>query len=418
MSFLPCKGLGFFRTGEDKNYGLKIFACLPFVLALAWLVVWAFYGFRFYAAPYGGLSLGAGIPHSGLWAFMLKCRIAPESFIMGLWDVFHKLTFRDGFLNGDYSINGWWYFFPFCFAVKTPEPVLIIVCLTVPVLLYHRHDAVLFKMHPLWVFVILYMAFAMASGINIGHRHLLPVYPALFVLAGAVPYFWGRILWIKYLMVACVLMLAVQSLWIWPHYLSYFNMVSGGPTQGFERLADSSLDWGQDLPALKKWQDGREDKSLPVYLSYFGTALPGHFGIQAIKIAPNNLFEPGIPALEPGWYCISATHLRQLYTGVLGPWSQPLENKYQALAHIVNDLRLGQIASPSPSQAAVIAKFKRARFARLCHVLSRRRPDAMAGYSICIYKVDEKELGKALFEPMSGLPKTRMVKGAGDYTLY
>jgi len=32
-----------------------------------------------------------------------------------------------------------------------------------------------------------------------------------------------------------------------PHYLAYFNELAGGPANGFKELADSNLDWGQDL---------------------------------------------------------------------------------------------------------------------------------------------------------------------------
>src|SRR6185369_10959616 len=65
-----------------------------------------------------------------------------------------------------------------------------------------------------------------------------------------------------------------ESIAIRPDYLAYFNELAGGPSEGYRHLADSSLDWGQDLPALKQWLDGerlqRGDGN--VYLSYFGTA--------------------------------------------------------------------------------------------------------------------------------------------------
>jgi hypothetical protein len=403
--------------GGRKGDLLKLMAYTAGALTLTVFTVWALYGFRFYAAPEGGLSLAAGPSVSGIWALLIKSRILPESFIMGLWDVLHKLSLRDGFMNGAYSINGWALFFPFCIAVKTPEPVILAAILTAGVLFVHRGDSAAIQTRPLCVFVLVYMAMAMSVGVNIGHRYLLPIYPAVFILAGALIHYWGDRPWLRIAALACLIILVAQSLWIWPHYLSYFNWISGGPGRGYERLVDSSLDWGQDLPALKEWQDNRAD-DLPVYLSYFGTALPGHFGVRAEKIAPMTLDEPGIPALKPGWYCISATYLRQVYTGALGPYNQPFEAKYQDLTRMVQDLGLGKIGNPNPAQAEIIARFRRARFARLCHVLGQRRPDAMAAYSICIYKVDQDELHRALFEPMDGLPKTRMVKGAGDYTLF
>ena len=63
---------------------------------------------------------------------------------------------------------------------------------------------------------------------------------------------------------------AAESLAIRPDYLAWLNELAGGPSQGYKHLADSSLDWGQDLPALKDWLD-REglQRGDGVYLSYF-----------------------------------------------------------------------------------------------------------------------------------------------------
>ena len=52
--------------------------------------------------------------------------------------------------------------------------------------------------------------------------------------------------------VICVTLFALESLYRWPNYLAYFNLLAGGPAHGYQHLADSSLDWGQDLPALRE----------------------------------------------------------------------------------------------------------------------------------------------------------------------
>ena len=54
---------------------------------------------------------------------------------------------------------------------------------------------------------------------------------------------------------ACLVLVSIglfagESLWRWPNYLAYFNQLAGGPSHGYRHLVDSSLDWGQDLPAL------------------------------------------------------------------------------------------------------------------------------------------------------------------------
>ena len=47
---------------------------------------------------------------------------------------------------------------------------------------------------------------------------------------------------------------------------------------GAKYLADSNLDWGQGLPALKQWME-REEVDV-VYLGYFGTDRPETHGIR------------------------------------------------------------------------------------------------------------------------------------------
>ena len=77
---------------------------------------------------------------------------------------------------------------------------------------------------------------------------------------------------------------AAEAIWIWPDYLAYFNVIAGGPRQGYRWLVDSSIDWGQDLKALASWLAAHPDDARDpqrVYLSYFGVAKPDYFDIRA-----------------------------------------------------------------------------------------------------------------------------------------
>jgi hypothetical protein len=51
-----------------------------------------------------------------------------------------------------------------------------------------------------------------------------------------------------------------SSLWYYPHSLSYFNELVGGPMGGPKHLLDSNIDWGQDLFYLKDWLDANGTK--------------------------------------------------------------------------------------------------------------------------------------------------------------
>src|SRR3954464_6023759 len=86
------------------------------------------------------------------------------------------------------------------------------------------------------------------------------------------------------LVVAMLVLAPAASIWIAPDYLAYFNLFAGGPDEAHHHLVDSSLDWGQDLPTLKRWLDANGLQGAthpPVYLSFFGTANPADYRIDA-----------------------------------------------------------------------------------------------------------------------------------------
>src|SRR5213079_3376473 len=141
------------------------------------------------------------------------------------------------------------------------------------------------RLSPIWALVLVYATFSLTSHLNIGHRHLLPIYPAIFIACGACTYFF-RSQSGKAVAVFAGAMLCWQiaeSALLRPDYLAYFNQIAGGPKNGYKHLVDSSLDWGQDLPGLRNWLSQHSDQFGigPLYLAYFGTALPQWYGIEA-----------------------------------------------------------------------------------------------------------------------------------------
>jgi hypothetical protein len=125
---------------------------------------------------------------------------------------------------------------------------------------------------------------------NIGLRHILPIYPFLFVLASRLATTRLRRAWLAPLLIGIpVFFTAISSLRIAPHQLAYFNESVGGPEQGYRYLSDSNLDWGQDLKGLKAYM---EKEKLPIiYLSYFGTAPPYYYGIRYQYVAGKGTLE-------------------------------------------------------------------------------------------------------------------------------
>jgi hypothetical protein len=119
---------------------------------------------------------------------------------------------------------------------------------------------------PRWLFLllppVLYIGLASLSTFQLGLRLILPALPfgALLAAAALRP-------WRKFVLAAAAVG-ALESMIYYPHGISFFNAWVGGPAQGLNYLVDSNLDWGQDLPALKKWMVRNQVSNVRV--TYFG----------------------------------------------------------------------------------------------------------------------------------------------------
>lgn len=366
------------------------------VTAVVVASVWAAYDFR---AEEGGPFLHSWesrLEDSGVAApairFARDHRLLPEAFLWGFAYTLATTQERDSFLNGEVSATGWSTFFPYAFLVKTPLPFLALLLMAMASARRGRGE---WRTLPLWVLLGVYGASAIASPLNLGHRHLLPLYPVLFIFAGRT----GR--WLAgpwktkspagqaaaAAVAVLVVFFAADSWRIRPHYLSYFNAIAGGPANGYRHLVDSSLDWGQDLPALADWL-AAEHPSRPVYAAYFGSALPAYYGIEARWL--HSYFEIDAPpprSLEGGVYCVSATLLQTLHTGRPGPWTPAYEEEYQDLRRRVERFR----ERPREEWPRLARELDRLRSVRLFHFLQRRTPDARAAWSILVFRLSDDE---------------------------
>ena len=93
------------------------------------------------------------------------------------------------------------------------------------------------------------------------------------------------------------------------HHLSFMNELGGGPLRGYENLADSNFDWGQDLGTLARWLEANHVRE-PINLCYFGTADPRYYGIRHRNLLGGYVFEADreLDAL-PGLLAMSASNL-------------------------------------------------------------------------------------------------------------
>jgi hypothetical protein len=95
----------------------------------------------------------------------------------------------------------------------------------------------------------------------------------------------------------------VDAFRIYPHHLSYLNEIAGGPARGPEVFDESNIDWGQDLPALRAWQE-KHPEAKPLRVFYYGTATPASYGIDAEPFDLSGAEQP-----SPGYYAVSAHYL-------------------------------------------------------------------------------------------------------------
>jgi hypothetical protein len=191
-----------------------------------------------------------------------------------------------------------------------------------------------------------YLGAAMTMKIDIGLRHVLPLYPLALLIAGrAVGAVLAsrRKLFIAALAALCLLQVGEVAA-VHSHYLAFFNQLIGGPKNGYKYLADSNLDWGQDLKRLKRWMD--ENRVEKINLSYFGSADPAYYGIHCTYLPGSTVF--GTNRIEkpslPGLVAVSVQNLTG--AGLDGdPFYKPLFN-VEPLAVIGYSIRVYRVDHP------------------------------------------------------------------------
>ena len=386
---------------------------------VAVLVIWGCYGFRYSAfnpalpgADHFIRPWETTLSHLGAQAGIVRrlmaWHILPEAYLYGYSFVIEMSQFRSGFLDGAYSLVGWVRFFPLAFLYKSTLPLLLAggAAVGTGVARWRRGAgwaAVrgdLYRVTPLLALFGIYWLVSLATRLNIGHRHILPTYPVLFILAGIL----GRWLTLRRPVAALVVALLLawqvrEAVSIYPHYLAYFNPLAGGPANGHRHLVDSSLDWGQDLPGLKRWL-GAHAHGEKIYLSYFGSGSPASEGIRVTRLADGNFDMRArelAPAMTGGIYCISATMFQQIFTLVRHGWTATHEHRYAELSHWAEGWRAGRDSTPREQAIGRLVELEHLRFGRLCAGLQRREPDDEIGYSILIFRLTDAEV-RALLE--------------------
>jgi len=391
-----------------------------------WVMIWSGYGWRYSPFHTGAAESAILLPDvrslqdlpadmDGSWQTLLHdrdgkplkglavdfirwartVRLLPEAYLFGLAYTLKTTRARQAYLNGEFSATGWRFYFPVAFAIKTPIPTMLLLVMGLTALVVRRaplgRDPVL--MVGIATMTVVYGAFTIASNINIGHRHLLPIYPAVAVFAGV------SATWIssrigRWVVVLALGWLLVANLRIHPHYLSYFNEFVGGARNGHLYLADSNIDWGQDLKRLAEYARRRPGETIK--LAYFGSGDPTKYGFDC-QMLHYSAIPFGRPAdLTSGTYVISVTHLLGVYWLAVRDsfWETPdAQETYRALGEF--------LARPVPAEETeearrdrqrLAAQYERLRRARLVNRLRDRPPDERIGYSLFVYRLRQSDV--------------------------
>jgi len=253
-------------------------------------------------------AAGAAAVTAAMVAFgvALSWRFHPVEGLLS--QISHQRLGHEAFLLGSRSTTGWWYYQPVALSVKSTYVELAAFGLAIAALATLRREPL--TVVRIWlVTAAVVLAGSMISHVDIGVRYVLLLVPLAVMVATA----WvarrsaGR-RWVgAAIAVAALAVQAAQAIAIAPQYLSYFNGFAGGPMNGYRWLADSNLDWGQDLPAMRRFLM-RVGAREPI-VSYFGTAPPSAYGVSGSQW---NFAGPDVKA-RTDWIVISATHLVGLY---------------------------------------------------------------------------------------------------------
>jgi hypothetical protein len=326
--------VGSVEEGRSVRTWVAQAAMLATILAIAFDLVNLGYGFQgsceslgsyaFRSEALKGEATGRGNRFAGTLLGDLPVPF-PRAFIEGV--DFQRFALEGGlpvqfsYLRGEWSTRGWPYYYLYALAIKVPLGTWCLLLLSIIVRLLridgasHVYDEIVLLAPAVAVLVV-----ASASlGFTDHVRHVLPCFPFAFIwIARIANVSWTRHHWLSGLAIFATVWTVLSSLWIYPHSLSYFNEVVGGPTNGHYHLISSNIDFGQDLLKLKRWYDDHPE-ARPLGLGYIDlkSVDPNIAGIE--YFVPQSGLAPGTSieasrgqdfGPKPGWYAVNVNFLR------------------------------------------------------------------------------------------------------------
>jgi hypothetical protein len=265
---------------------------------------------------------GAGVPRWALAGVTLLARLPwPLQYVRGLLFVGNNLR-GDGFTGYmlGHKIHGRVpLYFPLAWAIKFPISLQMLTVAGLAALLIRirRREAGAADLL-VWGAAAFFFGAAVTSNYHVGFRHVVPALPFCILGGGFALARWSGRRAARIAVALSLAWLAVSSLRVYPQGISYFNEWIGGPAQGWRYLADSNIDWGQNLPDLGLYVERNRIAHIKTFI--FGYDNPFHY-LKSATIDPQTLPAPDNPELahyyrpQPGLYAVSVNFL----TGFLAP---------------------------------------------------------------------------------------------------
>lgn len=295
-------------------------------------------------------GVAAGVALLGIWAvygFQVEMRDGLPLPLHLLWEglqaaMRHNARGQATYLLGRTYFDGDWRFFPVALGVKTPLTLLALGVAGAWLLADRARASRDWRLLVPLIAAAAVLFVTIPARINLGVRHVLPVFAVLSLTGGAaLVHVWRRSRSAPAVR-ATFVVLAAAGLWstarAHPDYLAYFNELAGRHPERV--LVDSDLDWGQDLPRLADTLRARRVDR--VTTAYYGSAEPAAYGVPVIAG-----WKRGLPV--EGWFAVSQT-LRQRGTAQLvnGRWELHPDalqwlDAYQPVARIGRSMLLYRI---------------------------------------------------------------------------
>jgi hypothetical protein len=293
------------NDGDSRGRALvRRAGLLASMLAAAFLVVWADYGFAVGTLPLDLYrQVLERIAPDGMMsrlAALLPAAIGfPGSLYVegALLQMIHGWVGHINYFLGEVSYTGWRSYYAVTLLYRVPLSLMALVVLRLATWRPGVHAR---RLDELWLlaYAALTLVLFSLSRTQLGLRYVLVIFPLAFVFLGGLAARWGGMRpLVRGAVAVCLAWYAIDSLRTYPDYLTYFNPLAGGPDAGYRKIIEG-VDLGQDAAGLQRFVAARDIAEMRV--SCFGCPPPRYLG---------RAFKPlGCQPTE-GWIAVSVRHL-------------------------------------------------------------------------------------------------------------